>query len=253
MNKKSKIYVLVLIWTAAIVQLFVNKAINREENLVEQAMSLGVNNLTEGVAKAYGFYSNEELSEKGAETIVKNIATTLGITSGYDISHKKDERNVTTTLTKEGEYGDTVIKVISFTSEDSYGQEIPENYLMTEITLKGVSGQSAYEFKEHLEDIYQGLGVNVNTNLYLCSQIKGQLTGAEKQNMIDAFLTEMDAKEVVTNEFQNVLTVYGYSKNVDEFVYQNEDKVNVNIAFSYDEEEDITYIHRAIPFIDRSF
>lgn len=38
-----------------------------------------------------------------------------------------------------------------------------------------------------------------------------------------------------------------------EYVYQNDYKVNVNIAFTYDEAEDITYIHRGLPFIDKSF
>ena len=34
------------------------------------------------------------------------------------------------------------------------------------------------------------------------------------------------------------LCIYGYSDNVPEYVYQNDHKVNVNIAFTYDEAED---------------
>ena len=49
------------------------------------------------------------------------------------------------------------------------------------------------------------------------------------------------------------MCVYAYSTGINEFVYQDGEKVNVNIAFTYDAENDVTLIHRAIPFIDKSF
>ena len=62
MNKKSKIYVLVLIWAAALLQLFINSSINREENMVEQVISYGTDNLYESTVKAYAYYGNEVIS-----------------------------------------------------------------------------------------------------------------------------------------------------------------------------------------------
>ncbi len=253
LNKRSKIYILVLIWVAALIQLFINASIDRERKMVEQVMSEGVYNLSESVVKAYAFYGNDVLSASGKELIVERLAGELGVTSGYEVTHKVSGTNETTMLKKEGQKGNTEIKLITLSGEDEYGQNINENYILTQITLKQESGTAAYSFKEKMVELYENLGMEASTNIYMCSQLKGKLTEQEKQNYTEAFLTDMDAKQVSVDEFSNVTCVYGYSRNIDEFVYQGDNRVNVNIAFSYDEKEDITYVHRAVPFVDKSF
>lgn len=253
MNTKSKIYVVVLIWAAALLQLFINASVNREEKLVEQAMSMGVENLTESRVKAYAFYGNQTLTPQKKELMTTKLASSLGIVSGYEITHKQDGENETTKLCKRGAKGDTEIKVITLAVTDEYGQTSAENYIMIEIALKQDAGTAAYEYKEKLIDLYMGLGMKANTNIYLCSQIKGKLAQSEVDAQVAAFMEEMDANQVQRDTFDDVICVYGYSRNIDEFVYQNMNRVNVNIAFSYDAEEDITYVHRAVPFVDRSF
>ncbi len=253
MNKKSKIYLVVLIWVAVLLQLAINNSINREAKMVEQVMSYGVDNLTEARVKAYAHYGNQNISTSGKEEIVKNLANKLGITSGYALEHKTVGDTKTTYLVKEGKQGNTTIKIITLNNVDGYNQSITENYIMVEILLKKSAGQEAYNYKNLLSDIYKDLGMTASTNIYLCNQTKGKLSDTELQAEITKFLTEMDAKEVETMEFDNVYTLYGYSRNIEEYVYQNDTPVNVNIAFTYDETEDITYIHKAVPFIDISF
>lgn len=253
MSKKSRIYVIVLIWAAALLQLFINSAINREEKMVEQVMSQGVDNLMEGSVKAYSYYGKQVLSPEAKELIAKNIAAELGVTGGYEISHRSEGEGNTTVLSKCGQQGDTKIKVISLVEEDEYGQKLMENYIMVEIVLKGSNGSAAYTYKEIVDDLYEGLGMEPNTNIYLLSQYPGELTESEIDRETKDFLEIMDAVEVETVEFEGVTTIYGYSNGIEEYVYQGDNRVNVNIAFSYDEEQDVTYIHRAVPFIDRSF
>lgn len=253
MNTKSKIYVLILIWVAVLIQLFVNSSVNREKKLVEQAMSTGVENLTESSVKAYGFYDNEKYSTTTKENMAKRLADKLGITSDYDITHRQDGANETTVLTKRGKMADTVIKVITLGGADENGSDTFENYIMVQIDLKNGVGSVIYDYKELLVDMYDDLGMDANTNIYMCSQIKGELTDSEKNEQIESFLNELDAKQVQRDSFDNVVCVYGYSPNIDEFVYQGANRVNVNIAFSYDSVDDVTYVHRAIPFVDRSF
>ena len=253
MSKKSKIYVVVLIWAAALLQLFINSAINREEKMVEQVISEGVNNLMESTVKAYAYYGDQELSQNAKEQIVKNLASELGVTSGYEINTRVEGENSTTVLTKLGKQGNTEIKVISLVETDKYNQKVNENYIMVEIELKGSAGSSAYTYKEKLEEMYQNLGMEPNTNVYLCNQKPGELSEAEIKAETENFLETMDATLLENVEFDGVTTVYGYSSNINEFVYQGDERVNVNIAFTYDAEQDVTYIHRAVPFIDRSF
>ncbi|MBE5946695.1 MAG: hypothetical protein E7259_07140 [Lachnospiraceae bacterium] len=253
MNTKSKIYVLVLIWAAALLQLFINSSINREEKMVEQVMSYGIDNLQESTVKAYAYYGNELLTPDKKEAIVRHLATEISLDSGYEITSKDTESGSITTLEKKGAQADTTIKVISLTGEENYGQNVQENYIMMEIILKGSAGSTAYTYKDTLDTLYKDLGMAPTTNIYMCSQTKGQLTDSETETMINNFMESVDANEIERLTLDDTLCVYGYSKNIDEYVYQNDKKVNVNIAFTYNATEDVTYIHRGIPFIDKSF
>ena len=253
MNKKSNIYLIVLIWAAALLQLGINNSINREEQLVKQVMSNQEDNLMEGSVRAYGYYGDMELSDLAREEMALKLARKLGISSDYQIKHEDNRRGRTTTFTKLGKNGDTKIEIISLSSEDEQGETKIENYIAIELTLKGSAAGEVNYFSDSLKDIYISLGMETTTNIYLLSTSKGELTPWERQQRIEEFLDNTDSKEVDTIEFDNVYMIYGYSRNIDEFVYQDDSKVNVNIAFEYVPVEDITYIHMGVPFVDRSF
>ncbi len=253
MDTKKKIYVVVLIWAAVFLQIWITKGINRESRMVTQVMSEGVENVTAAEVKLYADYGEDKMDAVTRETLVKKLGAELGITSGYEIVQKEDGGTASTAFVKKGENGDTTIRLISMQETGADGTDRQENYLMTELVLKNQSTEKIYQCKEMLEKLYEKLGMNASSNLYLCSQEKGRMTAEEIEQVTQKFLTDMHAKKRKTIELDNTICIYGYSDNVAEYVYQDDERVNVNIAFSYDEDEDITYIHRAIPFIDKSF
>jgi len=253
MKTKTKIYMLVLIWGAVILQLYVGSAVSREEKLVEQVMSEGTDNIVTSTVKAYAFYDDGELSEDARVLIARNLAMELGVTSGYEIDTRYDGNNATTELFKCGKYGDTEVKVITIANTKDNGEVVYENYIMMEIELKGAAGSNAYAYVEQLEDIYKELGMVANTNIYMCSQVPGEMTSKEMEAEAADFLDSMGATQIEEVGFDGIKMIYGYGSNIGEYVYHGDEKVNVNIAFTYDQEQDVTYIHRAIPFIDKSF
>lgn len=253
MNRRSKIYLLALIWAAVLIQLFINASVNREKRMVTEAMSQGVENLTEGSVRAYAFYGEEEIGVSAKETMVKKLAKNLGITSGYEINHRNDKDNETTELSKQGRQGDTTIRLISIAVTDDYGQQTWENYVLIDIELKGSAGQAVYDYKEKLTRLCNDLGMKANTNIYICTQKKGKLVDTEIETEINSFIKSMDATEIKRIELEDGICVYAYSSDINEYVYQDGEKVNVNIAITYDATEDITLIHKAIPFVDKSF
>ena len=253
MSTKKKLYIVVLIWAAVALQIFITKRIDRESQMVTQVMSDGVENVTAAEVKLYAHYGDETMTEATREKILQRVGEKLGIISGYDIITSTEGENTSTTFVKKGENGDTTIRLISMEQTNADGSTIQENYLMTEIALKNQSTENIYRCKEQLDQIYTDLGLSGSSNLYLCSQEKGRMTEDEMQKVTADFLETMHAKKRNEIELQDTLCIYGYSDNVPEYVYQNDHKVNVNIAFTYDEGEDITYIHRGLPFIDKSF
>lgn len=253
MNTKKKLYIVVLIWAAVALQIFITKRIDRESQMVTQVMSDGVENVTAAEVKLYAHYGDEPMTGAAREKILQRVGEKLGIVSGYDIIAGIEGENTSTTFVKKGENGDTTIRLISMEQTNADGSTTQENYLMTEIALKNQSTENIYRCKEQLDQIYADFGLSGSSNLYLCSQEKGRMTEDEMKKATADFFETMHAKKRNEIELQDTLCIYGYSDNVPEYVYQNDHKVNVNIAFTYDEAEDITYIHHGLPFIDKSF
>ena len=83
--------------------------------------------------------------------------------------------------------------------------------------------------------------------------MKGRQSEQAREKLVAAFLDCMDAKEVCGNRTEELYTIYGYTRHEREYVYQNGERVNVNIALTYDETQDKTRIHMAVPFISRSY
>lgn len=245
MNRASKIYLIALVWIAAILQLFVNSKINHEKVMVKEAMAISDSTYVEGNITAYGYYGDEKMDANQRTQIVENFARKLGIKSDYDIDERSTRDGIVTALIKKGEQADSSIKIICMNNG--------ENYLYTEITFKNSASEMAYDYKSKLIKLYKGLGVEAVTNLYLKEKRMGELTKEEEDIIIEEFLRNFNAQEVLECDIEGTTVVYGYSKDLDEFVYQDDKKVNVNIAIKYNLEEGVSYIYTGIPFVDKSF
>jgi hypothetical protein len=244
MTRGMRIYLVCLVWAAALVQLFVNSKIDYEKNMVQEALSTELSELCQGSVTAYGYYGDMNMTEEKRILIAKRLAEKLGVSENYVVESRSTEDGELSVLTKSGEQADTRIKVISLNTG--------ETYLHTQIDFKGTVSAAAYEYKSVLRELYSDVGVDASTNLYLVSQQKGRADEEEIQSLAEDFLESLDAEPVLETEIDGASFIYGYSSSIDEYVYQKDEKVNVNIAITYDEAEDVTYIHRGIPFVDKS-
>lgn len=244
MNKKTKIYVIVLIWVAVGLQFIVNSSIDMEKNMVTQAMSDGVSNLDAGAIRAYGYYGNENIDEKKMTQIAVKLGTMLGIQDGYTVEEKSDDRKKQITYSKKGAYADTNISLATIDGE---------TYVITDIEFNAVGVQSIYDYKTRLEGIYEECGMDASMNIYLCNKYKGRLSSSQIAEMVEDYMQDMSAEVVMDTDYLGVRCVYGYSREIDDYVYQKDKKINVNIVFTYDEENDVTTVHRATPFVDKTF
>lgn len=250
MNRKSKIYILLLVWTAAVVQFFINKGIDREEKMIEAIALYDVTEY-ESEISAYGFYGNGYISEGTREQMLIRLAEKLGVTSDYEITAEHSLDGDVVSFRKKGLEGDTLIQLVTMKEETS-GSYNYENYLSMEIRLHQKVDLS-YAVRQEIEELYLSLGIEPTMNLYVGGVKPGGISDEEMKRQTAEFFDLMKADFVCEEQFDNVYTIYGYSSELDDFVYQNDEKVNVNIAFVYDESNDRTQIHMAVPFVDRSY
>lgn len=251
MKLSGKVILIALVWLAVFVQVFINRGIERKENVVE-AFSSSEAIPVEACVSAYGEFGEMELAAKTKETMLRNLAKKLGITDGYDITASEGDSYRESTLTKEGKYGKTVIQIVSLDTINEERQPITQQTIICDITVYD-DMEYAMECKELLEDIYEEIGIKASMNVYLKGKTPGALTLERRQEIVDTLLEQLNASVVQVIDNDDYYCLYGYTNRFDRVIYQYGKKINVNLAVTYDENEDMTYLHLAVPYISQPF
>lgn len=92
-------------------------------------------------------------------------------------------------------------------------------------------------------------------NLYMV--IKGKIYGKidkEQENKIaKGILRSFRAKEIFNGQNDEHMNVYGYTKILQDYVAIGSEKININVAFSYNEQENITYVYIGSPIVNYDY
>ena len=251
MSSKGKIYLVVLIWVVIAVQIIVNKTVKDDDEIVE-AFSISNSIPITSSLDAYGLFGEMYLNDDTKENMLVNLAGELGITDGYTIDKESSSELNKTVLIKNGKQGNTKVSIVTVNNEDGEGVSNEKQYILISIELNS-SPENIMEIRDKVDEIYNDIGVDNSSNIYLKGSIAGELTQKDKVEMIDSVFDDLEARVVLSNTLDTTYNVYGYTKNEKSYVYQMGEKVNVNMAISYDENENMTYIHIASPFINKSF
>jgi hypothetical protein len=251
MKYGGKIALIALIWLAVILQLFINHDLKPAGDVVE-AFSSSEAVPVEAVVSCYGEFGDMMLAKATKETMLVNLAKKLGITDGYEVTESEGTSYQETTLTKDGKYGKTVLQIVSMDTENVLGDEVTRQSIVCEVTIYD-DLEYAMNCKEAIETMYSELGMDAMVNIYFKGKTAGDLSTSERKKLTDEMLEVLNATEVQTIENENFTSVYGYASQFKQSIQQNGTEINVNLAYTYNETEDTTYIHLAVPYIAQSY
>ena len=188
--------------------------------------------------EGYGKFGVCYLTQEEKERLVENIASALGITSSYGLATVcEDEVNITV-LSKESVDGSVTIKAIT--------QEPQVQYVYVNITVYN-NIDCAVSYRELVEGMFDAMGIQGNVNMNLVGSIEGTLNSTEKNELADGLLDRLGAKVVAENRDSDIFTIYAYSKGAGSYITIGGNKINMNIAIGYDEEQDRTKVYLASP------
>ena len=188
--------------------------------------------------EGYGKFGVCYLTQEEKERLVENIASALGITSSYGLATVcEDEVNITV-LSKESVDGSVTIKAIT--------QEPQVQYVYVNITVYN-NIDCAVSYRELVEGMFDAMGIQGNVNMNLVGSIEGTLNSTEKNELVDGLLDRLGAKVVAENRDSDIFTIYAYSKGAGSYITIGGNKINMNIAIGYDEEQDRTKVYLASP------
>ena len=230
--------------------------------------------------EGYGKFGICYLTQEEKERLVENIASALGITSSYGLATVYEEEVNTTVLSKESVNGNVTIKAI--TQEQQHTENTAEPAVtepqVTEnadspagtepqVTgntngLEGTQPQAQYvyvnitvynnidcavSYRELVEGMFDAMGIQGNVNMNLVGSLEGALNSTEKNELADGLLDRLGAKVVTENRDNDIFTIYAYSKGAGSYITIGGNKINMNIAIGYDEEQDRTKVYLASP------
>ncbi len=246
--RKLGVYVAMLLWVIAII----NKGENnkKQENVFSVINS---KNLTTECSEvmAFSVYGTDYLSLDAKEKILKSCADELGI-SDYSIDTTKVDERVTSAIVKNGKNALSTIKIVTMEEKDKEGMVIATNYLLVNIVFYRDS-EAVYHYKEVLDKMYEKRGLEADIKTSIISSVKGNLDLKNKNDIADNILKEIDCEIISENRTNDLFTIYGYSKNIDDYISISGKKVNVNIAVSYDEINDKTLFYFATPIYNADY
>ena len=188
--------------------------------------------------EGYGKFGVCYLTQEEKEELVKNIASALGITSSYGLATVYEEEVNTTVLSNESVNGSVTIKAIT--------QEPQAQYVYVNITVYN-NIDCAVSYRELLEGVFYARGIQGNVNMNLVGSLEGALNSTEKNELADGLLDRLGAKVVTENRDNDIFTIYAYSKGAGSYITIGGNKINMNIAIGYDEEQDRTKVYLASP------
>lgn len=255
MKHIEKIIIIALLVLAFALQLIIHHGMEPEGDVLEAFSSTRMIP-AEACVSAYGDFGNMELTEETRQTMLKNLAEKLGITDGYELTSTRGDSYQESTLTKDGKYGRTVLQIVSLqTGEGDSEEPAGDGYqqmILSDITVYD-NLEYMLECKEELEGIYYAIGMIPDIGVYVKGETAGTLSERDRQKMTDTVFEQLHADAVQEIHNDNYDCIYGYTEQFSNAIEQNGIKMNVNLAYTYNEEEDITYLHLAVPYIRQSF
>ena len=211
--------------------------------------------------EGYGKFGVCYLTQEEKEKLVKNIASALGITSSYGLATVYEEEVNTTVLSKNSVNGSVTIKAITQEQQGTDNTATEDEQAYDSTTESGLAANQyvyvnitvnndmdcASSYRELVEGVFDAMGIQGNVNMNLVGSLEGALNSTEKNELADGLLDRLGAKVVTENRDNDILTIYAYSKGAGSYITIGGNKINMNIAIGYDEEQDRTKVYLASP------
>lgn len=248
--KKVLVGLVLILWVLAGVQLWNLYGVRDQGKIVEAFHSSDFMN-KKSVVEGSGRLNTTYLSLSGRKTMVQDIANILGIHENYTLTETYEDGQAKTVLHVKAKQAETTIQII--TNEQKHDANVidAKQYLLTDITLYDLD--SALGYKEILDKIYEDYRIDTEVSLNLIGTHPGQMTLNERNTMADRLLEQIEGKVVSEHRDEELFTIYAYTKLIKDYDMRSGEPVNVNIAFNYDESQNVTNVYLSTPIIREDY
>lgn len=179
---------------------------------------------------------------KKASEMCLNLAEKLEI-QHRTIKDTSTEENTQIYLGGQGKAGENIAIIIQSTQEASIRETNIVIDVVQEDGFVDVDGLG-----NSIKDILKPYGTAQLTSC-ITGVYAGELAKEEKENIVKDILQFLGAKEIEGFREENMVSIVGFSPNIQDWISYGGNKVNLNVALRYNSYEDKTYLWMATPLI----
>lgn len=242
--------------------------------------------------EGYYYLGEKYYGESGSLELIDKIAERLGVNSEYYYDKYRTDTGSVAVMKKEGKSSELELELITTEYQESQNVIAQRNYLSVSLNIKG-SLESGYYYKNLIEKTMKEIckeenddkansenisendkkssnTVNgekaankdeevstsiISQNLYMVikGKIYGEIDKGQENKIAKGILKSFQAKEIFNGQNDEHMNVYGYTEILSDYVAIGSDKININIAFSYNEKENITYVYVGSPIVNYDY
>lgn len=134
-----------------------------------------------------------------------------------------------------------------------WSEELQHTYLHCVVTMKNEISECG-KIRQTVQEAIDECGHEYIAYTRVDAFISGRRDDSWNKAYADKIFGRLDAKPIQINNVLNPgMTEYGYSDRISGGVMSGDEKINVQIAFSYNEEKDITEICVGTPIINTAY
>ncbi len=259
-NKKViwGIYILAVLWMAVGAQFLVRKVFARETGITQAFVNTD-SGLVESTLEVTAAYGKDTLTEAEKKNLISYIAKGLGIKTEEEVDVTSNESRIEMTFVRKAKKANTTIKVISLLDNpvtDAFAQveESREamHYIVVRLTIFEDMDSDILAYQERLENLLEELDIkqkSMNTTLQFSGSYAGDLSLDEKNKIADEMIGNLEGKVVFESRENDLYTIYAYTGSIPEYITVDHNKINIQVAMSYDQSTDTTKVYLATPII----
>ena len=245
------LYMAMVLWIAVITQVVVNHLFLKDFQITEAFIKTDMEEM-ESSLEIIAESQRKFLSEIDKKEIILKVANAIDLNIDRDITIIKEGSYSEYSFTKQAKRASSEIKVISL-EEETKGTAQMRHYIIVRINvLKSI--QSIDDLKNDINKALDNFGIsNKQIAMKFDGAYSGLISKDEKKSIASNLVKELHGEIILEYEENELYTVYAYTGLINDYIMSLDSKVNIQIAMTYDEENNKTIISLATPILFQGY
>lgn len=132
-------------------------------------------------------------------------------------------------------------------------KSISNNSYLTINSILYNSFENLIKVKEQMNTVFENLNLTPKISINITGLYDGDMNYEQKKQITSSIMKQMNANFEEDYNTNKVYSVVGYTKLIDEYIYSEKQKININLALRYNEYENKTYLYLSSPIITTEY